>query len=495
MLSDWIIIGLYAALLSVLAIYGAHRVWLILILRRSHAAQSRHDWTTLPSITVQLPVFNEAAVIARLIDAACALDWPRDRLQIQILDDSTDRTTDLAQEAAAAWRSAGLDISVIRRTHRTGYKAGALAAGLETAKGEFVAIFDADFVPPADFLHQLMPHFTPEVGMVQARWGHLNRDESLLTRLQALLLDGHFLIEHTARHRSGCFFNFNGTAGIWRLRCIHDAGGWAHDTITEDLDLSYRAQLHGWRFVYLPACVVPGELPLGIPAFLTQQHRWAKGTIQTSGKLLGRILRSPLPIRTRLEALMHLSSPLGYPVLVLLALLLPPAIGARSSLGLQHLYVIDSLFVVLCTGSMMVFYGSALCQQEDTRLHRLWEVPLTLALGVGMAASQTIAVVEGILWKDTTFIRTPKHGSLRSEHPTVVPRGRTIAQVLTWSLALYYAAAIPWAITEGHQSNLPFMLLFAVGFGGVGIGLIPEFRYPKRGTVAATETDVAPAAK
>ncbi|MFT4977331.1 MAG: cellulose synthase/poly-beta-1,6-N-acetylglucosamine synthase-like glycosyltransferase, partial [Myxococcota bacterium] len=282
---DTVIIVTYLLLLGVLALYGSHRLYTAWVYWRLRACAPEADvLDRCPIVTVQLPVYNERNVVERLIDAACQLRWPGDRLEIQILDDSTDETTTIAEDAAARWREQGIDVAVIRRDDRVGYKAGALQHGMQLARGSLLAVFDADFIPPPDFLEETVPHMlhSPRVGMVQARWGHLNEQSSSLTRLSAVLLDGHFVLEHTARNRSGRFFNFNGTAGIWRRSCIEEAGGWQHDTLTEDLDLSYRAQLAGWRFVFLRDLIAPAELPADMPAFKVQQRRWAKGTIQTA---------------------------------------------------------------------------------------------------------------------------------------------------------------------------------------------------------------------
>jgi len=495
MLSSWAILSLYLSMLMVLALYGAHRLLLLWILHRSRRGPAQRTWADLPSVTVQLPVYNEPAVITRLIDAVAQLQWPPHLLQIQLLDDSTDATCALAEDAVTRWQARGIQVEIIRREHRTGYKAGALAHGLQTATGQFIAILDADFVPPPDFLHQLMPHFVDGVGMVQARWGHLNRDQSPLTRMQAMLLDGHFVIEHAARHAAGRFFNFNGTAGVWRRSCIEEAGGWAHDTITEDLDLSYRAQLAGWHFVFLPDVIVPAELPIDMPAFLTQQHRWAKGTVQTARKLLVSILRAPLPWQVRLEAAVHLTSPVGYPLVILLAVLLPPAVAARAALDLQVLHLIDIVVIAMTTGSIALFYGMTLRRQGVPVHTRLLEIPSTMALGVGMAASQTLAVMDGLARDDTTFVRTPKHGSVPIPGTAAPARSRPAARLLTWSLALYYAAVLPWAMAQGHWGSLLFMLLFAVGFWMVGLGLLPPLKSGARQAEAGTERGAAPAAK
>lgn len=314
------VLGTYGLCASALSLFGAHRAALTASFwyrwRQTPTPSLPSVW---PSVTVQLPVFNERDVVERLVDRAAQLSYPGP-LQIQVLDDSTDDTTERAARAVTRWKAQGVDIALRHREDRQGFKAGALEEAMPHATGEFIAIFDADFLPPQDFLLQTLPHFGPGIGMVQARWGHDNDRGSLLTRLQAVLLDGHFVIEHTARHRSGRWFNFNGTAGVWRRETIQDGGGWQHDTLTEDLDLSYRCQLRGWRFVYLPDVVVLAELPPSLRAFKSQQHRWAKGSIQTLLKLGPTLLRAPIPLRVKLEALLHLSNNLAYPPLVLLTL-------------------------------------------------------------------------------------------------------------------------------------------------------------------------------
>ncbi|MEL6344886.1 MAG: glycosyltransferase [Myxococcota bacterium] len=426
-------------------------------------------------MTVQLPVFNERNVIERLIDAACQVRWPRDRLEVQVLDDSTDDTTTLAEAAAARWRKAGVDIQVIRRQDRVGFKAGALQYGMHQAKGELLAVFDADFVPTPDFLEVTVPHLMadPKVGMVQARWGHLNADSSMLTQLSAILLDGHFVLEHTARNRSGRFFNFNGTAGIWRRSCIEDAGGWQHDTLTEDLDLSYRAQLKGWRFIFLRDHVVPAELPADMRAFKTQQHRWAKGTLQTARKLMGRIRDADLPLGVKLEAFVHMTSNLAYPLVLLLALLMPVSVAIRGRGDLSEALLIDLPVFLLATVSVGIFY--ALSQHEAIGrgwLRQLWRVPLVMALGIGMSVNQSRAVLEGLFGSDVTFVRTPKSGAVGTGLKAQIQQYRLQMDwtpILELVFAGYLAAAIVWALAVGYWASVPFMLLFGSGFAFVGV--------------------------
>jgi len=315
----------YFVALAGLSCYGLHRYWIVYLYyrHRGHVPRPTARFTVLPRITVQLPVYNEMYVVERLVDAVVAFDYPRDQLEIQVLDDSTDETTEIVDRKVRDLQRQGVDIQHVRRSQRHGFKAGALQHGLALAKGEFIAIFDADFVPDPDLLQRLIPYLAdPRIGMLQARWGHLNAHYSLLTRVQSIILDGHFLIEQTARARSGRFFNFNGTAGIWRKRCIEDAGGWHADTLAEDLDLSYRAQLRGWQFLFLPEIIVPAELPVEMNAFKTQQHRWAKGSVQTCKKILPQLWRSDVPLKIKLEGTVHLTSNFGYLLLLVMCLAL-----------------------------------------------------------------------------------------------------------------------------------------------------------------------------
>src|SRR3954471_15176382 len=294
----------YLSVLLGLSAYGIHRYCIIYLFlkHRDKPMLPKSRFAELPVVTMQLPVFNEMYVVQRLLKSVSELDYPKEKLQIQVLDDSTDSTRELSAQSVGELQARGFDVELIHRTDRTGFKAGALETGLATAKGELIGILDADFVPQPDFLRRTIHHFTdPAIGMLQTRWGHLNRRYSLLTRVQAMFLDGHLLLEQTARSRSGRFFNFNGTAGLWRKSCIIEAGGWQHDTLTEDLDLSYRAQLAGWRFVFLSHVVTPADLPLDMNAFKSQQHRCTKGSIQTCKKLLPTIWKSRLPLLIKLE--------------------------------------------------------------------------------------------------------------------------------------------------------------------------------------------------
>src|SRR5271170_154235 len=350
----------YIIVLILLASYGAHRYVLVYLYykhKKNRTTEPPVRFKELPRVTVQLPIFNEQFVVERLLDAICRLDYPLEKLDIQVLDDSTDETVAVARGLVNHYAAKGFPVTYHHRSNREGFKAGALAEGLKTAKGEFVAIFDADFVPPEDFLMRTIHHLTdPNIGMVQTRWTHINRNYSFLTQVEAILLDGHFVLEHSGRARSNVFFNFNGTAGIWRRSAIEEAGGWQHDTLTEDTDLSYRAQIAGWKFKYLQDVECPAELPIEMTAFKTQQARWAKGLIQTSKKILPRVWASDQPFRTKLEAFYHLTANLSYPLMVVLSVLLMPAMIIRFYQGWFQMLIIDMPLFLASTFSISTFY-------------------------------------------------------------------------------------------------------------------------------------------
>lgn len=464
LLWETLVLVAYGLCAGALSLFGLHRLHLSQLFWRSWPnkpqASVPQDW---PTVTVQLPVFNERAVVERLIDAACALDYPSEKLEIQVLDDSTDDTTERAARAVARWAAQGIDITLIHREDRSGFKAGALQKGLAQAKGTLIAVFDADFVPQASFLRDAVPHFAEGVGMVQARWGHINETDSLLTKLQGMMLDGHFVVEHTARHRNGRWFNFNGTAGIWHRQAIADAGGWQHDTLTEDLDLSYRAQLFGWRFIYLPDLVVPAELPPTLRAFKSQQHRWAKGSIETMLKLGPRLLRASIPWRVKLEALVHLSNNLAYPMVILLTLLTPIAVFVRGR-QVNVWLVADVFFFTAATVGVAVFYASSQRAVYVDWRRRLWRLPAVMGLGIGMAVNQSRAVFEALMGQQSPFVRTPKagdDGALSYSMP-----GHWTAWIEAF-LALYHLAGLVLAVTYGYWPSLAIQLLFCLGFGGV----------------------------
>ena len=457
-------------LVVALSAHALHRLQLVATLYARRApAEAAALPSELPTITVQLPIFNERDVVERLIDAACALDWPADRLEIQVLDDSTDDCAARAAAAVARHAAAGAPIRLLRRADRAGYKAGALRAGLAEASGALIAIFDADFLPAPGCLRALAaPLADPAVGMVQARWGHLNAEASLLTAAQALMLDAHFIVEHGARYRAGRFFNFNGTAGLWRRAAIEAAGGWSADTITEDLDLSYRAQLRGWRFVYIDELVIPAELPDTMGAFLGQQARWAAGTAQVAKKLLGRVLSAPLPLALRAEAAAHLLGPLAWPLAAALSLLLGPAALLRAALGLAAT-PFDGIAFLLSFGALGAFYGTAARRRGGPlRLHLL---PVVMALGVGMSLRQGAAVLGALRPSAGTFRRTPKSGATG-----VTAGGGSYAGAprLRWpelGVAALNVGCAVLLLSEGRASSIPFLTLFSAGSLMVGLGL------------------------
>ncbi len=470
----------YLSALGVLAVYGLHRLSLTIAFWRRGRVVGKApplvgEGDELPVVTVQLPLFNERYVARRLIAAVTALDWPRDRLHIQVLDDSTDDTRDICAAEVAALRARGFDAVHLWREDREGFKAGALAAGLLRARGELVLVLDADFVPPADFLRRAVGCFAdPRVGMVQARWEHLNRDYSPLTRVQALLLDGHFAIEQQVRHRDGLFFNFNGTAGLWRRQAIDDAGGWSAGTLTEDLDLSYRALLRGWRFEYLPQLAAPAELPAHMNAFKSQQFRWAKGSVQVARKLLGPVMGAQLPWRTKVEAFFHLTQNVPYLITLVLAVLTVPVLVLAPETQPRWLEL--SLAAPLAVGTAGVLAGYCVASQWHRGPRRALSVlpwlPVLVAVTAGISVSQSRAVLEGAAGHQSPFVRTPKHGLVERGQPWWRRRyrgARTLIPVAEVALAIYFAAGSVIAVLAGAWSALPIVGLFAVGFGYVGV--------------------------
>lgn len=486
----------YFAVLLLLASYGLHRshlVWTCLRLKsklkevNKGTAPLARDAKDVPYVTVQLPLFNEATVAVRLIDHVARLDYPHDRLEIQVLDDSTDETGSLVRAHIAALRerqeTADLDIVYIHRVNRTGYKAGALDNGLRVCKGDLVAIFDADFLPQPDFLRALVVHFADEkIGMVQARWGHLNRDHSLLTRVQALMLDGHHLVENRARYAAGWLFNFSGTGGMWRKAAIHSAGGWQHDTLTEDLDLSYRAQMAGWRFVYREDVVSPAELPEDVSAFRAQQFRWAKGTVQTSRKLMERVMNAPLSPMQRIEAFFHLTPHFAYPLMVILSVLLLPALILMPATNPRTMLMIDLPLCIGTTGSLAAFYAMAESAQGRSRWGALKQLPSLLALGAGLAPHLTKAVFEGLGSMAGEFVRTPKKGEVNG---LVRYRARADLPLIEVALCLVSLASTVASLETGHWFATPFAMLFTFGYGYVALLVASEQAARRKAAQAA----------
>jgi glycosyltransferase involved in cell wall biosynthesis len=475
MIGGWIL-GADALVLCGLLAFSLHRGWLVLLYRRlGHRRRSFSEWSgVLPAVTVQLPIYNERFVVERLIDAVCALDYPGGRLEIQVLDDSTDETVALARRRVEHHRRNGVDIAHIRRGRRAGYKAGALAFGLTKARGEFVLILDADFLPGTDLVRKLLPPFAdPAVGVVQARWGHLNEGASWLTRAEALLLDGQFHVEHVARSAAGLFLTFTGSAGMWRVSCRRGAGGWQADTLTEDLDLSYRAQMRGWRFVYLPDVVVPAELPRRVRAFKTQQARWAQGSMQTARKLLPTLLRGDWPWRIKLEALARLTGHLAAPLTVALTLLVFPAIIVRVQHGRPLLLLVDLIFFLCAMGPLSGYYAETL----RSRGERPWpglllSVPLVMALGIGVSVNNSRAVFVGLFGRrPAEFVRTPKGGDARTGYRAANNGWATALETL---IAVYLALAVGYALVNGLFVSVPFLILIQNGFAVVAATSLAE---------------------
>ncbi|HEU4385304.1 MAG TPA: cellulose synthase family protein [Anaeromyxobacteraceae bacterium] len=485
------VVAAYVLVLLVLSVYGSHRYFMAYLYYRHkyRLPAPRARFEALPRVTVQLPIFNEVYVVERLVAAVCAMEYPRDRFEVQVLDDSTDETQGIARECVARWRARGVDIHYLHRRDRSGFKAGALENGLRAATGEYVAVFDADFVPSPDFLLRTVHFFTdPEVGMVQVRWEHLNRDFSALTRVQSILLDAHFVIEHSARNRSGRFFNFNGTAGIWRRETIGAAGGWQHDTLTEDLDLSYRAQLAGWKFVFLPEVTAPAEIPVQMNAFKSQQHRWAKGSIQTALKLMPRIARSGFSREVKKEAFFHLTANFGYLLMIPLAILMPIAVAVRVSHGWFEVLLLDLPFFAAATMSVSVFYVASQREVGASRWQQVKYLPLLMALGIGLSVNQARAVLEALLGHQTGFTRTPKLGVQGSGEPAARRRYRVavnLQPLLELGLAAYFTVAVVWVVDQGVYYSLPFLMLFQAGFAYVGVASAVEALKDLWGRLAA----------
>jgi cellulose synthase/poly-beta-1,6-N-acetylglucosamine synthase-like glycosyltransferase len=475
---DWTVLIIYFGILTVLAIYGVYRVKQVIEFWRYSRfppkAKEQYAEDSLPQITVQLPLFNEMYVVERLVKAVSEIEYPRDRIEIQVLDDSTDETVNIARATVESYAKQGYDIHYIHRDDRTGFKAGALENGMKTAKGELIAIFDADFVPKSDFLRKLVHFFTdPTVGCAQMRWAHINGSYNLLTRLQTIMLDGHFVIEQTTRNRTGNFFNFNGTAGIWRREAIELSGGWQHDTLTEDTDLSFRAQLMGWRFVYLLDEEAPAEIPVEVNAFKAQQRRWAKGVLQVWFKLYRRIWYADLPLRVKLEMFFRLTGNISYPLMIVASFMQFPLLLVRYNQGLYQLMVLDVPLLFFSTVSVVLFYGSAVWYLKKNRGWRLLHLPLVMSLGIGLAFSNARAVLEALIGVKSDFVRTPKY-RVENTHDESWKRKKYKRKhgwlpLLELSFAIYFVFAIAYAIRMHMWGPIFFLLLFCFGYGYMGI--------------------------
>ncbi len=474
----------YFIVLLVLAVYGLHRYWLVYdyFIYSKNIPPTPPPVANWPRVTIQLPIFNERYVIERLVEAVSRFDYPPEVLDVQVLDDSTDETQQVARDCVERHAAQGMPIVYIHRTNREGFKAGALENGLKTAKGEFVAIFDADFLPEPDFLRRTISYFMnpdggEKIGMVQARWTYLNSDYSLLTNVETILLDGHFVVEHGARSRRGTFFNFNGTAGVWRRQAIEDAGGWEHDTLTEDTDLSYRSQLKGWKFLYLPQVECASELPVDMNGFKAQQARWAKGLMQTAKKILPKIFRSDAPWHVKAEAFFHLTANISYPLMVLLSTMLLPVMIVRFQQGWFQMLLIDLPLFLASTCSISSFY---LVAQKELRPKTWWRtflyLPFVMATGIGISVRNAQAVIEALLGKKSEFARTPKF-RIEGKKDTFVKKSyknkagwMPYAEVL---LGLYFSLTVVYAIINENYATVPFLLLFVWGYlytGSMSLG-------------------------
>jgi cellulose synthase/poly-beta-1,6-N-acetylglucosamine synthase-like glycosyltransferase len=493
---------IYFAVLIALSGYGLHRYWMIFLYYRHRRETPRpvSRFKELPVVTVQLPLYNEMYVAERLLDSIAALDYPKDKLEVQVLDDSTDETKDIVARKVAALREMGYNAHHIHRANRVGFKAGALENGLHTATGEFIAIFDADFVPTPDLLLKTIQFLAdPGIGMIQTRWGHLNERYSLLTRIQSMLLDGHFLIEQTARARSGRFFNFNGTAGIWRRTCIETSGGWQHDTLAEDLDLSYRAQIKGWRFLFLPEIVTPAELPVEMNAFKSQQHRWAKGSIQTCKKMLPVLWRSQLPLKIKFEGTMHLTSNFGYVMLIILCLFFhnSASTGTYQASGgnaWTKMLLVDLPLFLAASVSISAFYFCAQKELHAQWWKRLLFVPLLMAVGIGLSINNARAVLEAVFNHRSDFIRTPKYGVRgrreswsRNKYHAL----RGLVPYVELAFGAYFSFVLVQAIDHERWSLIPFIFIFQAGF--LYVGLMSLLQSSLRTLRRADEPEFAPA--
>lgn len=477
---DWSLLIPYFGILVILSIYGLHRYETIrryVRYRKNLPQAPQKRFEQLPKVTIQLPLYNERFVVARLLEAVSKIEYPRELLQIQVLDDSTDETHPYTERLCNEYKATGLPIEYRHRTNRHGYKAGALQEALTSASGELIAIFDADFVPHRDFLTRTVHFFVePNVGVVQTRWSYLNRDFSILTQVEAMLLDGHFVLEHGARCGSGLFFNFNGTAGILRRKMIDDAGGWQHETLTEDSDLSYRAQLKGWRFIYVPEVECPSELPIETYGFQVQQARWAKGLTQVSKKLLPQIIKADVPARVKIEAFLHLTPNISYPLMLVISMLMLPVMIVRFYMGVFQMVVIDLPLIIASFWSISAFY---LYAQRELRPKTWWKsiafLPMLMGAGVALTVSNSKGVIEALLGIKTSFARTAKYavGTERARiRPVEYRRSSGLLPYIELVIGTYFVFMVEFAIETYNFFAIPFLLLFVCGYYWAGLSTI-----------------------
>jgi cellulose synthase/poly-beta-1,6-N-acetylglucosamine synthase-like glycosyltransferase len=477
---DWAMLIPYFTVLIVLSVYGLHRYDVIRTYfkhRKNAQGEPPRRFEQLPPVTIQLPLYNERYVVERLIEETVKIEYPKGLLQIQVLDDSTDDTAPFAEALVERYCNMGYPIEYHHRTNRHGFKAGALQAGLAHATGELVAVFDADFCPPPEFLLKTVNHFAdPKVGVVQTRWSYLNRDYNFLTEVEAILLDGHFILEHGARSRAGYFFNFNGTAGILRKAMIDDAGGWQHDTLTEDSDLSYRAQLKGWRFVYLPGLDCPSELPVEMHGFQVQQSRWAKGLTQVAKKLLPSILKADIPKRVKAEAFLHLTPNISYPLMIVVSALMLPVMIVRFYMGWMQMVFLDLPLIAASFWSISLFYVVAQRELYPKNWKRsVLMLPMLMAIGVGLTIINTRAVLEALFGVETAFARTPKYAIGDRPVNLEVKKYRRRSGWLPYAeiaCGTYFVGMIVFAIETYNFFSIPFLLLFVFGYYWAGFGTL-----------------------
>ncbi len=470
-----LILSAYIISLTILFFFGAHGFNMIYYyfktfnLRTKDLNEEDFFMNEYPSVTIQIPLFNEQYVITRLIDAVLRMDYPKDKLEVQILDDSTDETTAIISEHIKKYLDEGYDIAHVHRTNREGFKAGALKAGLETAKGEYVAVFDADFIPRKKFLKRTIPYFYKEekLGLVQTRWEHLNREYSLMTKTQAIALDGHFVIEQAVRNRAGFFINFNGTGGVWKKECIFDAGNWEADTLTEDLDLSYRAQMKGWKFKYLVNFTSPAELPSDIFALKSQQFRWTKGAIETAKKVFPKVLKSSMPLKLKLQSFIHLYSNLAYPFILLAAILNLPVMLIKLEGQYDTVFKVMSVFIFAFISSFIFYLYSQKDVYPDWQ-KRIIYFPVFLAGSMGFSVNNAKAVFEGLLDKKSEFVRTPKYQIMDKKDSwkgkKYVNKKLSFTTYIEALLAIYCFAGVVIAIATAQVAAVPFQLMFCGGF-------------------------------
>ncbi len=471
-MDEIVLVGYFFSLL-VLFVFGLHGFIMIFYYNKYRDVKNSQDKNFIPGamVTIQLPLYNELYVVERLINAVCEIDYPKDKMEIQVLDDSTDETTQITARIVEQKLKEGFDIKQIRRGTREGYKAGALKEGMKVAKGEFIAIFDADFIPQKEFLKKTLSFFNEsKIGMVQTRWEHINGDYSILTRAQALALDGHFVIEQTVRNKAGFFINFNGTGGVWRKSCIVDAGNWAADTLTEDLDLSYRAQLNGWRFVFLKDFTSPAELPSEINALKNQQFRWTKGAIETAKKILPLVWRSKMPLRVKLQSTFHLTNNIVFPFILLAAILNVPLIFIKNSGPHELYFAVMSLFVLAFVSSFMFYLYSQKDIREDWR-KKIVLFPLFMAGSMGFAVNNSRAVFEGLMSRKSEFVRTPKYKVVSNKDSWIGNKYSSkklgMSVIVELIMAIYCLVGIAASIYFFELAALLFQILFFLGFAFV----------------------------